>query len=155
MTGTGERPTTPGDVEALGRNLRAQGRRLGHARRRVLEAFEAIDRPATAEELAATIPDVHVSSVYRSLVVLEELGLVSHTHLAHGPALYELGPAASVVHLVCEVCGRDVPVPSEVFDPVRGRIATTYGFHLTAHHFAVVGRCTGCLGEEPAPPSSG
>ena len=129
MTASEERPATgdPGagdratgdDVEAFGRHLRAQGRRLGHARRRVLEGFAGLDRPVTAEELAARVPDVHVSSVYRSLVVLEELGLVAHVHLAHGPALYELAPAANMVHLVCEVCGRDVPVPPDVFDPVR------------------------------------
>src|SRR4051794_31544004 len=104
MTGSDERRASADEVEALGRHLRAQGRRLGHARRRVLEGFAGLDRPVSAEELAARVPDVHVSSVYRSLVVLEELGLVAHVHLAHGPALYELGPAANVVHLVCEVC---------------------------------------------------
>ena len=149
MTGSEERPATAEEVEALGRHLRAQGRRLGHARRRVLEGFAGLDRPVTAEELAARVPDVHVSSVYRSLVVLEELGLVAHVHLAHGPALYELGPSANVVHLVCEVCGRDVPVPSDVFDPVRDAIAARYDFLLTAHHFAVVGRCTACADKEP------
>lgn len=149
MTEGREQRAELGEVEALGRHLRAQGRRLGHARRRVLEAFEGSDSPMTAEELAARLPDVHVSSVYRSLVVLEELGLVAHMHLAHGPALYELRPAATVVHLVCEVCGRDVPVPAEAFDAIRADIAAAYDFHLTAHHFAVVGRCTACLGEAP------
>ena len=65
------------------------------------------------------------------------------------------GPAADVVHLVCEVCGRDVPVPSDVFDPVREGIAARYDFELTAHHFAVVGRCTGCAGQEPEHTHSG
>ena len=44
---------------------------------------------------------------------------------------------------------RDVPVPSDVFDPVRDAIAARYDFLLTAHHFAVVGRCTACADKEP------
>ena len=73
----------------------------------------------TADDLAASLDDVHVSTVYRSLALLEEIGVVDHVHLAHGPAMYER--AASVgtsQHLVCEVCGI-APVGAE--RGVRGR----------------------------------
>jgi Fur family ferric uptake transcriptional regulator len=137
------------DVGAMSARLRSGGRRLGQARRRVLEVLQQQPGPVSAEELAAQLPEVHVSSVYRSLAVLEELDLVAHTHLAHGPALYELAPARDVVHLACEVCGRDVAVPSELFDPVRRRISRDYGFELSAHHFAIVGRCASCASTSP------
>ena len=76
----------------------------------------------TADELAAAVPDVHVSTVYRTLALLEEIGAVRHVHLSHGPALYEHAASAEVRHLVCEVCDRHVAVPAEVFDAVRDRL---------------------------------
>ena len=121
----------------------------------MLAALGSAPGPVTAEALAAQLPGVHVSSVYRSLNVLEDLGLVRHTHLAHGAALYELERGPATVHLVCEVCGRDVAVAAELFDPVRERVLAEHDFVLSAHHFAVVGRCTTCTGMTPhgdAPP---
>jgi Fur family ferric uptake transcriptional regulator len=125
--------------------LRAAGLRMGAARRQVLEVLEALDGPTTAEDVAGRIPDVHVSSVYRSLNVLEELGVVRHVHLAHGPALYELTDVADRVrHLACERCGRDVVVPSALFDGLRATIERDYGFVIDGGHFAIPGRCSGC-----------
>ncbi len=142
---TGEAQGDEVDLLAdLGARLRSEGKRLGHARRRVLEALEAADGPVTAEDVAVQLPDVHVSSVYRSLNVLGELGLVEHTHLAHGAALYELSSSTPTVHLVCEVCGRDESVPAELFDPVRERLRDEHQFVLFANHFALVGQCTAC-----------
>ena len=56
--------------------------------------------------------EVHVSTVYRTLALLEEIGAVRHVHLSHGPAVYEHAASADVRHLVCEVCGRHVAVPA-------------------------------------------
>jgi len=125
--------------------LRSGGRRLGHARRLVLEALARTDGPVTAEALAAGVDAVHVSSVYRALAVLEELGVVRHVHLAHGPALYELTErASSVRHLVCEVCGQAIEVPAALFVPLARRLARDYSFVLDSDHFALPGRCTSC-----------
>jgi Fe2+ or Zn2+ uptake regulation protein len=118
---------------------------MGSARRQVIEALSERAGPVTAEEVAAQLPDIHVSSVYRSLNVLEELGVVRHVHLAHGPALYELTDVADQVrHLACEGCGRDVVVPSSLFDEVRATILRDYGFVMDSGHFAIPGRCADC-----------
>jgi Fur family transcriptional regulator, ferric uptake regulator len=120
-------------------------RRAGRARGRVLDELVAGLGPITAEDLAARLPEVHVSSVYRALAVLEEEGVVAHVHLGHGPAVYQLAEEADAVrHLVCDVCGLDVVVPSGVFSPLRRRLERDYGFVLDADHFAVVGRCVAC-----------
>ena len=93
---------------------------MGSARRQVIEILGSLDGPVTAEAVAARLPDIHVSSVYRSLNLLEELGVVRHVHLAHGPALYELTDVADGIrHLACERCGRDVVVPTALFDDLR------------------------------------
>ena len=130
--------------------LRSSGLRMGHARRQVLDVLSRQDGGISAEAIAEQVQDVHVSSVYRALAVLEELGLVAHVHLGHGPAVYELsGPAAGTRHLVCQRCGRDIVVPSGLFDQLRERVRDEYDFALDAGHFALLGRCGDCL-REPA-----
>lgn len=128
----------PGDIEAT---LRAAGHNVGRTRTSVVDAVRRQGTAFTAEELAAAVPDVHVSTVYRTLALLEEIGAVRHVHLSHGPALYEHAASIEVRHLVCEICDRHVAVPVDVFDVVRGRLADEFDFVLDGSHFAIVGRC--------------
>jgi Fur family transcriptional regulator, ferric uptake regulator len=100
----------------------------------------------SADEVAALVPDVHVSSVYRALATLEEEGIVAHLHLGHGPSIYRLTvDATSDGHLVCEVCGRHDVIPETVFAPLAATLRREHGFVLDTSHFAVVGRCERCL----------
>src|SRR5947209_3574477 len=89
-------PAPAGDLEAAVDELRAHGLRVSASRRLVLGALYAAGRPATAEEIATgmygRLPCCDLASVYRNLETLEELGLVRHMHLGHGPGLY--APAA-------------------------------------------------------------
>jgi Fur family transcriptional regulator, ferric uptake regulator len=129
-----------------GSRIKAAGLRMGAARRQVIDVLGSMSGPVTAEEVAVRLPDVHVSSVYRSLNVLEELGVVRHVHLTHGPALFELSDvAAQIRHLACERCGRDVVVPASLFDDLRTVIEQEYGFVIDGGHFAIPGRCTDCI----------
>ena len=95
--------------------LREAGHSVGRTRTAVVDAVRRRQGAFTADELAADVPDVHVSTVYRTLGLLEEIGAVRHVHLSHGPALYESAASDEVRHLVCEVCGRHVAVPSSAF----------------------------------------
>jgi Fe2+ or Zn2+ uptake regulation protein len=111
----------------------------------VLLALEAVGGPISAEELAGRVPDVHLSSVYRALAVLEDDGVITHVHLGHGPAVYQLTSAvAEVRHLVCDSCGRQLVVPASLFADVARTLQDRYDFVLDAGHFAVVGHCTSC-----------
>ena len=133
-----EHLVAPDDIVA---HLREAGHTVGRTRTAVVDAVRAQRAAFTADELAAAVPDVHVSTVYRTLALLEEIGAVRHVHLSHGPALYEHAASAEVRHLVCEVCDRHVAVPVEVFDVLRTRLASEYDFVLDGSHFAIVGRC--------------
>src|SRR5690606_14972364 len=89
--------------------------RRGRARRQVREAILAARRPLSAEEIAALVPEVHVSSIYRALAALEEEGVIAHLHLGHGPSIYRLADDAHHEgHIVCEVCDHHVAVPQDV-----------------------------------------
>jgi Fur family ferric uptake transcriptional regulator len=131
--------------------LRSGKRRIGRARRQITEFLGHHAGPVTADDVIDHLPDVHPSSVYRALNVLEELGYVRHVHLAHGAALYELTDQISTVrHLVCEVCGHTTEVPSRLLDPLRRRIERDYDFVLDSGHFALTGRCATCARAGPA-----
>ena len=138
-------PASPADeVLAL---LRARGGRVTGPRRLLLEAIFEADGHRTAEELAADVrakaPDVHISTIYRNLESLENLGVITHAHLGHGPAMYHLA-ATTHVHLVCERCGTTIEASEELFGGLAESAEARFGFRIDPRHFAVLGRCRGC-----------
>ena len=132
--------------QILGR-IRAAGERVTVARRAVVSALLEADGHATAEALQVRVqaghPEVHMATIYRNLEALERLGVVEHTHLGHGPAVYHLADERHQ-HLVCEACGYVVEVPAELLRSVERTVRSTYGFVMRPGHFAVVGRCASC-----------
>ena len=105
--------------QAWDKELRARGYRVTPQRQLVLEAVTKLEH-ASPEEIWAdvqqTASGVNISTIYRALELLEQLGLVTHTHLGHGAPRYHLAAEADHVHLVCSSCGRITQVP-----PGRGR----------------------------------
>lgn len=132
--------------------LRQRGGRVTSARRAVIGALVGAEAHVTAEDLAAQVqaaqPDVHLSTVYRTLDALERLGIVDHTHLGHGRAIYHLTDEPHQ-HLVCESCGAVVEVPDATFADLAAQLWTGYRFTLRPSHFAVLGRCAACGAGEP------
>ena len=91
-----------------------------------------------------TASGVNVSTVYRTLELLEELGLVTHTHLGHGAPTYHPAHEADHLHLVCRDCGRVTEADTSVADDLVRRVATEQGFETDVSHFAIFGRCRDC-----------
>jgi Fur family ferric uptake transcriptional regulator len=140
-------PAPAGDLEAAVDELRARGLRLSASRRLVLEALFSAGRPATAEEIASgmygRLPRCDLASVYRNLETLEELGLVRHMHLGHGPGLY--APAArDDEYVTCERCGRSEAVASDVLRDVRAAVREAVGYEPRFGHFPLTGLCPSC-----------
>jgi Fur family ferric uptake transcriptional regulator len=134
------------DPAAIAARLREDGHTLGKTRTVILDAVRAKQRAFTAEELAESLGETHVSTVYRTLALLEEIGVVRHIHLSHGPAIYErTAVSTDIRHLVCETCGRHIAVPRRVFDSARRTLERDYDFVLDGSHFAIVGRCRSCV----------
>ena len=123
--------------------LRAEGRRVTTARRTIIDVLGATHEHLTAEGIAGHVqrahPEIHVSTVYRTLESLEAWGLVEHVHRGHGAAFFHL--AASHPHVVCEECGRVLDVPAHEFVPLVERVRDAYGFELDIAHNALMGRC--------------
>lgn len=132
--------------------LRHAGCRISAARRVLLEALFAADGPVSAEHLAAGLDGRVVSSdltsVYRNLERLEELGVVRHVHLGHGPGLYALA-GVDREYLVCERCHEVRTVSRRDLDVIRDHIRTRFGYEARFSHFPIAGLCPRCAGESP------
>jgi Fur family ferric uptake transcriptional regulator len=141
-------PLPVADVAGAAAALRRRGGRLSQPRRQVLEALFAADGPVSAEQLAQglggrTTP-VELTSVYRALEYLEELGLIRHVHLGHGPGLYALAGAHEREYLVCERCERVTAVEASSLDAIRAQIRDAFGYEARFSHFPIVGLCASC-----------
>lgn len=141
----------PHRLESILGLLRERGGRLTTARRAIITALLEAEGHVTADDLTSAVqrahPDVHLTTIYRCLDTLEELGVVDHVHLGHGRAVYHLSDEAHQ-HLVCEKCGAVVEVPDALFEDLAGRLQADYGFAIRPKHFAVLGRCEACQ-EDP------
>jgi Fe2+ or Zn2+ uptake regulation protein len=122
--------------------LREEGRRVTTARRMVLEGLGQTDAHVTADILARWIqhvhPEIHLSTVYRTLDSLCEWGFIIQIRRPHGAAFFHLAPTHQ--HIVCEVCGRIEDVPRDAFADLVDRVRD-HGFELDIEHAALVGRC--------------
>ena len=127
--------------------LRSRGLRLTPQRQLVLEAVRAL-RHATPEEILAevrrTADGVNISTVYRTLELLEDVGMVRHAHLGHGAPTYHSSSDAGHLHLVCRACGAVTEIATAVADEFVGRMRADHGFETDVEHFAVYGRCRSC-----------
>jgi Fur family transcriptional regulator, ferric uptake regulator len=137
-------------TQAWDQELRARGYRVTPQRQLVLEAVTKLEH-ATPEEIWAdvqlTASGVNISTIYRTLELLEQLGLVTHTHLGHGAPRYHLAAEAGHVHLVCANCGRITEVPPEAVAALVTVLGERYGFQTDVGHLTVFGRCSACRDE--------
>ena len=133
-------------------DLRQRGYRLTPQRQLVLEAVDALEH-ATPDDILAevrrTASGVNISTVYRTLELLEELGLVSHAHLGHGAPTYHLADRHRHIHLVCRDCSDVIEADLEVAAVFTDRLRELFGFETDMKHFAIFGRCKACALKGP------
>ncbi len=123
--------------------LREQRIRLTGSRQAVLGALYADTTPRTAEEIAS-VAFVDLASAYRNLETFEQVGIVRHVHLGHGPGLYARSGIAELEHAVCDTCGAHQSVPASALEAAREAIRAATGITARFSHFPIVGRCDGC-----------
>jgi Fur family transcriptional regulator, ferric uptake regulator len=127
--------------------LRARGYRVTPQRQLVLEAVAQLDH-ATPEEISAQVQQtargVNISTIYRTLELLEQIGMVTHTHLTHGAPTYHLAGVSDHVHLVCRDCGRVTEIPPDAIRPLTTLLDKQHGFETDVGHLTVFGRCAEC-----------
>ncbi|WP_435770503.1 Fur family transcriptional regulator [Nocardioides sp. SYSU DS0651] len=131
--------------------LRERGYRLTPQRELILAAVDELGH-ATPDEVLAHVQQrasaVNASTVYRTLEVLEELGLVRHTHLSDRAPTYHSTGGAEHFHLVCRGCRSVISVDAEEAAPFVDLLSGK-GFTPDLGHLAVFGRCARCEEDTP------
>jgi Fur family ferric uptake transcriptional regulator len=127
--------------------LREKGYRLTPQRELILDAVDTLGH-ATPDEVLAEVRKkstaLNVSTVYRTLEVLEELGLVRHAHLSDRAPTYHSVGGHEHFHLVCRNCHSVISVDPDVIEPLRRRLDADHAFSVDVGHLTVFGTCGEC-----------
>lgn len=136
------------DVE---QRLTEHGARFTRGRRHVFDAVATADGPRTAAEIHDTLDSFPLSSLYRSLAVLVDAGVLARHHGADETTRYELAEWLSEHHhhLVCVSCGSITDVAASAgqeaaVDRLVETLAGSTGFAVSGHRFEIEGRCVRC-----------
>ena len=138
--------------DELAERLRGSGYRLTPQRQLILRAVEELGH-ATVDDVLAQVRTqasaVNASTVYRTLEVLEELGLVRHTHLSDRAPTYHSASEPEHFHLVCRNCQRVRSVEPDVATALVATLRADHGFAVDLGHLAIFGNCVHCDGADP------
>lgn len=130
--------------------LRELGYRLTPQRMLILTALQQSSDHVSAEEIHAQVrakyPHVNISTIYRTLELLKNLGLVTETDLGGGRFRYHYADKGHHHHLICERCGATIDVDESLFLPIKRTLLKEYGFRANMSHLAIFGRCQNCRG---------
>lgn len=128
--------------------FRERGLRWTPQRRAVVEALSRATGHVTGAELLERCRDVDPSTipstVYRTLDVLEELGLVRHGHGADGREEFHVQPGPVHGHRYCAACGGHWEIGDAEAGAISDAFLTSDGFEVDMSHVTVVGRCGSC-----------
>lgn len=139
-------------MDTLRRTLHERGLRMTPQRQLVLDAVRVLGH-ATPEQVCTEVqraaPAVNITTIYRTLDLLERLGVVRHVHLGHGAPTYSVHEHEHV-HLVCHGCGEVNEAPVSLLSELTTRLREASGFRLDAAHVALSGLCARCAEKENA-----
>jgi len=138
-----------GTEGALLRRLR--GRRLTGQRRLLLRLIQGAEAHIDADDLYRLArqyePRISLSTVYRTLRLFKELGLVDEHHFQEDHHHYEVRAPQEHMHLYCLNCGRIIEFESELISRLKKEIGRRYNFKVVATEVHLTGICPGCRTE--------
>jgi|SRR5918999_1214160 Fur family ferric uptake transcriptional regulator len=138
------------DIDTVLQSLRLRGHRMTPQRRIIVEEIMRtaghIAAGDVVQRVSQRLPGTNPSTVYRTLDLLEELGIVSHAHFEEGPEYHHFDDRDHL-HLVCSRCGRSQSMQASDAEPLRLLIERQSGFSPDLTHFAISGLCARCKKE--------
>jgi Fur family transcriptional regulator, ferric uptake regulator len=127
--------------------LRHRGLRMTPQRQAIVAEIMRSEGHIAPQSIARRVkqrmPGVNASTIYRTLDLLEELGMVSHAHLEGGPEYHRAGEAEHI-HLMCSSCGADDELSMAEAERFKRLIQRHNGFDPDLAHFAISGLCADC-----------
>lgn len=128
--------------------LQAKGYRLTPQRIMVVDALHGAQEHISAEEIFELIrkkyPYANISTVYRTLELLKELGLAAEISIGDGITRYHARENSGHHHLVCTKCGGIISLPENELAPLREILEKNHKFKADINHLAIFGLCSSC-----------
>ena len=123
-------------------------RRSTGQRQLILDIIQQADRHLDADEIYQQAcqkqPSISLSTVYRSLQLFQELGLIEEHQFDGTRRYYENTPQSKHHHLVCLGCGRVFEFKCSSTERLKSRISKAEGFRVTDAEVRLVGYCPDC-----------
>jgi Fur family ferric uptake transcriptional regulator len=136
-------------VKDIVSRLSQKGYRMTPQRLMILKAIEGARGHVSAEEIYQDVrnryPGLNISTVYRTLDLLKETGLVTETDMGDGRVRFHSMGHEHHHHLVCSKCGKIIDLDEETLSPLTSVLSEKYGFRADLKHLAIFGRCKGCF----------
>ena len=128
------------------KTLSSAGLRMTNQRALILDIIRRghLDADEVYRQAREKQPRLSLSTVYRTLRRLKELGLVEELHFAEAHHHYEVKPSAEHHHLVCLGCGKIVEFESSLSQEMKQEIARKQGFEVTGVEVHMTGYCSKC-----------
>ncbi len=125
--------------------LEERGYRATSPRQAVVRAITGKDRHFTAEQLREQLPGVGRATIYRSLKLLVESGMLCRVLLEDGNLHYQLSQRGHHHHLLCVQCGASEDLLGCDIEGLLRQAAVSHQFELSGHWLEVYGRCQNCV----------
>ena len=142
-------PETGSPDEVLD-SIRKLGYRLTDQRRAIVREVMKVQGHISPQQVVRRVqekvPGVNASTIYRTLEMLEDAGVVAHAHLEKGAEYHRVGNHDHV-HLECARCGRQESIAAAHVAPASAAIAHRNGFVPDFTHFAISGLCAECAAD--------
>ena len=140
------------DYTILKEDLKKKGYKLTPQRRAIVDTIVVNEgKHLTAEEIYDEVkkdcPEIGLATVYRTILLLEEIGVVSRLHLNDGCSRYELVHSDEVHrhhHLICNVCNKVIEVKDDLLEEIEDKIEKEYKFKIVDHVLKFYGICNEC-----------
>jgi Fur family ferric uptake transcriptional regulator len=114
----------------------------------ILDTLADVKRHVTADELLREVrerdPRIGAATVYRTLRVFQEGGIVAERRFEGGATRFELVSDEHHDHLICTACNLIVEFEDEAIERDQRRVAAAHGFSLREHRHELYGLCPAC-----------
>jgi Fur family transcriptional regulator, ferric uptake regulator len=131
-------------TDVLERSLLRSGHRLTGPRRQLLEVMDGLGDRFTADQVVAASPGVGRATVFRTLRLMQELGVVCQVVLDDGTTAYRLASEEHHHHIVCSDCGAVSDFSSHDIEDLLDELGRRTGFEIDSHRLELYGRCDAC-----------
>ena len=133
--------------------LEVSGYRFTKQRRMVWEIIlenrgQHLNTDEIFNEVQKRYPHIGVATVYRTLQLLEKIGLVQHIYLGDGRLRYQISNPEEKYehhHLICQICGEVIDTKEDMLELLKENIFLKEGFRVTNHSAKFFGICKRCL----------